>query len=105
MAYVICQERGHSGNYKRHASIAEASACEHRIPSRAICLVNIHTTIMKERITYVVTKPESFDPGQIAVQKDGGKNGDTFTLNGVVAAKEHRITLGLDDLSQWSFNM
>jgi hypothetical protein len=53
---------------------------------------------MKQRITYVVTKPESFNPEQIQVQKHGGNNGDTFTISGVNAAKEHRITLGLDEL-------
>ena len=54
---------------------------------------------MKERITYVVTQPEPFRPEQISVEK--GKNGDrdAFHIKGVNAAKEHRITLGLDELS------
>jgi hypothetical protein len=55
---------------------------------------------MKARITYVVTEPESFNPDQINVQK--GRNGerDTFEIKRVKAAKEHRITLGLDELSK-----
>jgi len=55
---------------------------------------------MKERITYVVTEPESFDPEQISVQQ--GKDGvpDIFEVKRVKAAKEHRITLGLDELSK-----
>ncbi|KZM19512.1 protease B nonderepressible form [Ascochyta rabiei] len=55
---------------------------------------------MKQRITYVVTEPESFNPEQISVQKGVNGNADIFKLNGVNAAKEHRITLGLDELSQ-----
>lgn len=56
---------------------------------------------MKVRITYVVTEPESFNPEQIDVQK--GKNGgsDAVELKRVKAAKEHRITLGLDELSKF----
>lgn len=67
-------------------------------------LDNFQTTTMKQRITYVVTEPESFNPEQISVQE--GKNGkdDTFTLKGFNAAKEHRITLGLDELSQAPIN-
>jgi hypothetical protein len=53
---------------------------------------------MKQRITYVVTKPETFNPEQLQVQKGDSKHGDTFTLDGVNAAKEHRITFGLDEL-------
>ncbi|KAF2630350.1 PIG-X-domain-containing protein [Macroventuria anomochaeta] len=60
---------------------------------------------MKQRITYVVTEPESFTPEQISVQKRKNGNGDTFTLKGVHAAKEHRITLGLDELSQAPINI
>lgn len=60
---------------------------------------------MKQRITYVVTEPESFTPEQINVQKRGNGKGDTFTLKGVNAAKEHRITLGLDELSQAPIDM
>ncbi|KAJ4353148.1 protease B nonderepressible form [Ascochyta clinopodiicola] len=55
---------------------------------------------MKQRITYVVTEPESFNPEQISVQKGPSGNAGVFKLNGVNAAKEHRITLGLDELSQ-----
>lgn len=56
---------------------------------------------MKERITYVVTEPESFNPEQISVQKGKGKDKgrDVFEVKRVKAAKEHRITLGLDELS------
>lgn len=53
---------------------------------------------MKQRITYVVTEPESFNPEKIEVNKNGSKNGDTFALKGVQAAKEHRITVGLDEI-------
>lgn len=55
---------------------------------------------MKQRITYVVTNPESFHPEQISVQKGSNGNRDAFTLKGVQAAKEHRITFGLDDLPE-----
>jgi nucleoside diphosphate kinase len=54
------------------------------------------TATMKQRLTYVVKKPESFSPDLIEVKNDGPK--DTFALKGVQAAKEHRITLGLDEL-------
>ncbi|KAF3042131.1 protease B nonderepressible form [Didymella heteroderae] len=55
---------------------------------------------MKQRITYVVTEPEIFSPDQISVEK--GKNGerDIFQVKRLEAAKEHRITLGLDELSK-----
>ena len=59
---------------------------------------------MKQRITYVVTNPESFNPEQISVQKGKNGDGDRFALKGVNAAKEHRITLGLDELAQAPFN-
>ncbi|KAF1851018.1 PIG-X-domain-containing protein [Cucurbitaria berberidis CBS 394.84] len=49
---------------------------------------------MKQRITYVVKNPEAFTPEQLVVKDDGTK----FTLQRVHAAKEHRITLGLDEL-------
>ncbi|KAF1362061.1 PIG-X-domain-containing protein [Lizonia empirigonia] len=55
---------------------------------------------MKQRITYVVTEPESFNPEQISFKKEASGNAAVFELNGVKAAKEHRITLGLDELSQ-----
>jgi hypothetical protein len=51
---------------------------------------------MKQRITYVVKDPDSFSPELLEVKKDGSR--DSFVLNGVQAAKEHRITLGLDEL-------
>lgn len=49
---------------------------------------------MKQRITYVVKNPDSFTPEQLVVKPDGTQ----FALKQVVAAKEHRITLGLDEL-------
>ncbi|KAF1933685.1 PIG-X-domain-containing protein [Didymella exigua CBS 183.55] len=55
---------------------------------------------MKVRITYVVTEPESFNPDQINVQRGSKGKRDTFKLNHVKAAKEHRITLGLNELSK-----
>ncbi|KAF2999296.1 protease B nonderepressible form [Curvularia kusanoi] len=55
---------------------------------------------MKQRITYVVTDPDSFKPEQIDVQKGIKGKGDTYVLTRVKAAKEHRITLGLDELVQ-----
>lgn len=49
----------------------------------------------------MVTEPESFNPEQISVQKGKGKDKgrDVFEVKRVKAAKEHRITLGLDELS------
>lgn len=54
------------------------------------------TSTMKQRLTYVVKKPESFSPDLVEVKNEGSK--DIFALKGVQAAKEHRITLGLDEL-------
>jgi hypothetical protein len=54
------------------------------------------TSTMKQRITYVVKDPDSFTPELLHVKKDGSR--DSFILSGVQAAKEHRITLGLDEL-------
>ncbi|KAI1513345.1 PIG-X / PBN1 [Pyrenophora tritici-repentis] len=51
---------------------------------------------MKQRITYVVHKPEEFTPEQIEITQD--ELGPRFALKNVQAAKEHRITLGLDEL-------
>jgi hypothetical protein len=51
---------------------------------------------MKQRITYVVKNPEEFTPDQLDVSTD--KSGPYFALDNVYAAKEHRITLGLDEL-------
>jgi hypothetical protein len=51
---------------------------------------------MKQRITYVVKKPEAFSPEQLEIKQD--PKGPIFTLKNVDAAKEHRITLGLDEL-------
>ena len=56
---------------------------------------------MKVRITYVVTEPESFTPEQIGVKEGKDGEGDAFEVKGVKAAKEHRITLGLDELSKF----
>jgi hypothetical protein len=51
---------------------------------------------MKQRITYVVQNPEEFSPEQLVVKSD--EQGPLFALKGVQAAKEHRVTLGLDEL-------
>jgi hypothetical protein len=53
---------------------------------------------MKQRITYVVKNPEEFSPEQLEVRKD--PEGPIFTIKNVHAAKEHRITLGLDELPE-----
>jgi hypothetical protein len=53
---------------------------------------------MKQRITYVVKNPEDFSPEQLDVGED--KHGPYFALDNVFAAKEHRITLGLDELPE-----
>ena len=53
---------------------------------------------MKQRITYVVTNPEDFTPDQLQVGKD--QSGPYFALDNVYAAKEHRITLGLNELPE-----
>jgi len=57
---------------------------------------NIAPSNMKQRITYVVHKPEEFTPEQIEITEDD--LGPRFGLKNVQAAKEHRITLGLDEL-------
>lgn len=54
------------------------------------------TSTMRQRITYVVKTPDTFTPELLEVKKDGPK--DSFVVGGVQAAKEHRITLGLDEL-------
>jgi hypothetical protein len=54
------------------------------------------TSTMKQRITYVVKNPDTFTPDLLEVKKDGSK--DSFVVSGVQAAKEHRITLGLNEL-------
>lgn len=43
-----------------------------------------------------MTKPESFTPELLEVEKEGSK--DVFGVKNVQAAKEHRITLGLNEL-------
>ena len=53
---------------------------------------------MKQRITYVVTNPEEFTPDQLQVGED--QSGPYFALDNVYAAKEHRITLGLNELPE-----
>ena len=47
---------------------------------------------MKQRITYVVPDPESFDPESLSVRAS------SLELRDVKAAKEHRITFGLSEL-------
>jgi len=56
------------------------------------------TPIMKQRITYVVTNPDEFTPDQLHVGED--QSGPYFALDNVYAAKEHRITLGLNELPE-----
>lgn len=51
---------------------------------------------MKQRVTYVVTNPESFTPELLEVTSTGNEN--VFSVKGVQAAKEHRFTFGLDEL-------
>ncbi|RMZ73281.1 Glycosylphosphatidylinositol-mannosyltransferase I PIG-X PBN1 [Pyrenophora seminiperda CCB06] len=58
--------------------------------------VNTAPSNMKQRITYVVHNPDDFSPEQIEITKD--ELGPRFALKNVQAAKEHRITLGLDEL-------
>ena len=47
---------------------------------------------MKQRITYIVQNPDAFSPEQLDVREG------VFALKNVEAAKEHRITFGLDEL-------
>ncbi|KAF2652348.1 PIG-X-domain-containing protein [Lophiostoma macrostomum CBS 122681] len=47
---------------------------------------------MKQRITYLVPDPESFDPDLLTV------NEASLSLRDVKAAKEHRLTFGLSEL-------
>lgn len=53
---------------------------------------------MKQRITYVVKRPDGFSPEQLLVLRDDDQFGTRFALKDVDAAKEHRITLGLNEL-------
>jgi hypothetical protein len=53
---------------------------------------------MKQRITYVVKDPNAFSPEQLEVVKQDGSSLAKFTVKDVNAAKEHRITMGLDEL-------
>lgn len=45
----------------------------------------------------MVEDPEAFAPDHLLIQDDQAK-GPTFSLKNVQAAKEHRVTLGLDEL-------
>jgi hypothetical protein len=51
---------------------------------------------MKQRITYVVKDADTFTPEQLEVTSDSQKI--NLFVKGVQAAKEHRYTLGLDEL-------
>jgi hypothetical protein len=51
---------------------------------------------MKQRITYVVKDADAFSPEQLEITREGQT--DILSLKGVKAAKEHRITLGLNEL-------
>ena len=53
----------------------------------------------------MVTDPDSFNPDQIKVQRGSKGKGDTYVLTRVKAAKEHRITLGVDELAQAPIDM
>lgn len=47
---------------------------------------------MRQRLTYVAKDAQKFSPDQLIVENQ------SLTLKDVDAAKEHRITLGLDEL-------
>lgn len=49
---------------------------------------------MKQRITYLTKTPGGVDPASLRVGKD------SLTIPGLEAAKEWRITLGVQDLPQ-----
>jgi hypothetical protein len=53
---------------------------------------------MKHRITYVLKDPDTFSPDHLKVVKRNGKSPAKFIFENVNAAKEHRITMGLDEL-------
>jgi hypothetical protein len=53
---------------------------------------------MKHRVTYVLKDPDTFSPDQLKVVKRNGKSPAKFIFENVNAAKEHRITMGLDEL-------
>ena len=53
---------------------------------------------MKQRITYIVQNPDDFSPEQLEVRTDA--RGPLFAVKGVEAAKEHRLTLGLNELPE-----
>jgi hypothetical protein len=80
-----------------HSTLAtyELDRCSHAIANiwREDVTCSLSST-MKQRLTYVVKNPEDFSPEQIEVKDD------RFTLKNVHAAKEHRITLGLDELPE-----
>jgi hypothetical protein len=49
---------------------------------------------MKHRITYLVPNPDDFHPDLLTVEDT------SFSVKNLKAAKEHRITLGLNELPQ-----
>lgn len=49
---------------------------------------------MKQRITYLVSNPDDFTPELLNVKDT------SLSLNNVKAAKEHRFTLGVDELPE-----
>lgn len=49
---------------------------------------------MRHRITYLKRPNVDFDPDAISITKNG------ITLHGLRASKEHRTTMGLDEVPQ-----
>jgi hypothetical protein len=60
---------------------------------------------MKHRITYVVKDPDAFKPDQLRVVKQDGGSPAKFVFENVDAVKEHRITMGLDELPDEVFGI
>lgn len=75
--------------YRRR--LAQKSPLHAMFNPKAAQLSHQHAT-MKQRITYVVPDPESFDPESLSVRTS------SLELRDVKAAKEHRITFGLSEL-------
>ena len=46
----------------------------------------------------MVKDPDAFNPGQLKLVKQDGDSPAKFIFENVNAAKEHRITMGLDEL-------
>jgi hypothetical protein len=53
---------------------------------------------MKERVTYIIRKPEQgFDPSGLEITNS------SLAVSSLDAAKEHQVTLGLEELPQEVF--